>query len=121
MRGTDEVQAKKWDVLWKNKGVKDIEIGHIFSIHPGLEISSTFSYTFPFSIMQLSVFLVGSYVILFPLPLAVREAYEIPLWCQKQTLKPCYGATFGDIHLPKVKYRAFLPVSNAALSCEGRL
>lgn len=37
---------------------------------------STFSYTFPFSVMQLSVFLVGSYLMLFSLPLPVREAYE---------------------------------------------
>lgn len=64
-------------------------------------MSSTFSYTFPFSIMQLSVFLVGSYVILFLLPLAVREGYEIPLEHQKQKLRAYYGATFGHIHLSK--------------------
>lgn len=82
-------------------------------------MSSTSSYTFPFFIIQLSVFLVGSYGILFPLPLAVREAHEI-LTSKAEVETLLWGNHWG-YPSAKAKYRAFLPVSNTALSCEGRL
>lgn len=102
-------------------GVKGIDIGHLFSIWPGLEMSSTFSNTCPLSIRQLSVFLAGSGVIVFPFPLTLREGYEIPLLMSKTQAETLLWSNLRGFSSAKEKHGAFLPVSNAALHCEGSL
>lgn len=63
MRGIVEVQAEKWDVLLKWK-VRRADKGQ-----KGAPLSAPF---YP------SLTAVGSYVLMFPLSLTVKNAFEIP-------------------------------------------
>lgn len=75
----------------------------------------------PFSIRQLSVFLVGSDVTVFPFPLALREGYEMPLLTSKTQAETLLWSNLLGFSSAKLKHGAFLPVSNTALRCKGSL
>lgn len=96
VRGIDEMQAKKWDVLW-SKGVKETETGPCVLCVPQprdeLQLQSHFPFLSPISL--------GAEVLsCFPC-LPGEAIYGIPLWLQNQKLKSCYGASCGDIHPPE--------------------
>lgn len=77
MRGLDEVQAKKPDMVWKKHGAKDTEIvQHFVCI---LWPRNKFKLHFSLLYYTVISFPVGSCVTSFPLPLSQRKAYKIIL------------------------------------------